>query len=495
MTRATRDRWILSLLALLLAASVAAAYRASADLALRQVERILDGRIEAHRWYFLDKLGKYSQLPETIGSVPEVRQLLLRPEAAGARTVNRVLQEIAAKVNCERIFVMDARGIVVADSKWRDPDAIIGNGLSHRAYFQQAMAGRTGQFIGVGSTSRIVGYFTSRPVTADGRIVGVVAIRLSETMRAFESILQRNWKERGELVLAADNNDIVYMSALPEWTFKAVSLLDAKVIGAIRASRQYGEHDFAPIAAHYGAAPSNELRSVQFDEIPGRTFLQKGYDVPETEGRTYVHLDAAEYWRTVALYTGSAGLAALAVFLATYLFLQRWRHQQALVEAAVRDPLTGLYTRLFMQEWLTDAIHTHARDKERGFGLLLFDVDKFKAVNDTYGHVAGDEVLKGVARIVAGAVRAIDIPVRFGGEEIAVLARGVDFTTAEEIGERIRAQIEIAGVHTSRGHIPVTISGGIALHEPGEDQAALFERADARLYRAKSSGRNRICAD
>lgn len=461
---------------------------------MQQVERTLDARLEAHKLYFLDNLGKYSLLPEAIATSPYLRELLRRPDSRNVHAANLALAETAANVGSDRIWVMDGHGTTLADSMWKDRNSIVGRNYAYRAYFKQAIAGQTGHFIGVGSTSQIVGYFISRPVVVDGKVRGVVTIRLSDTFKTFEAILWNNWKEHGELALMADEHGILFMSAIPDWTFKVIAPVHENVLTAVRDSRQYGDRQFVPVRLKKDEILANGMRFIRFDELPGRTFIQKSYDMPETGGRTYLHVDAREYWNAVLLYSGAALLAAIVLFLIMFVILERWRYQMKLVEAAIRDPLTGLYTRLYMQEWLGNAINTHARHPEQGFSLLLFDVDRFKNINDTYGHVIGDEVLKGIADIIAGAIRAEDLAVRFGGEEIAVFARLTDLAEVCLLGERIRERVEQLGVQTSRGHIAATLSGGIASHVPGEAQTTMFDRADKKLYEAKTSGRNRICS-
>jgi diguanylate cyclase (GGDEF)-like protein len=479
-------------LALFLIGCVFIAHEYSKRFALRQVERALDGRLEAHKLYFLDNLGKYALLPEAISVSPTIHTLLKQPNAKNVALANRMLTETAAHVAIDRIWVLDSRGVVIADSLWADRNTIIGRQLGYRAYFQEAMAGRTGHFIGVGSLVSEPQYFVSRPVGIDGKVQGVVVIRLSAAFKKFEATLRNNWKERGELALEADENGLLFISAIPGWTFKAISPKSADILNAARDSRHYGNKDFISIAMTPGAALSEDLRFVRFGELPGRTFIQRSYPMPETGGTTYLHVDAREYRNAVAFYTGSALLAATVIFLAAFVILDRWRNQRRLVEAAIRDPLTGLHTRLYMQEWLQDAISTHSRHHDRTFALLLFDIDHFKAINDTHGHLVGDEALREIARIIANAVRADDLVVRFGGEEIAVFARTSDAAMVEALGERIRQQVEQHGVQTSCGHIAVTLSGGIAQHAVGESQTDLFERADKKLYEAKFAGRNRV---
>ncbi|MGC8499269.1 MAG: diguanylate cyclase [Acidimicrobiales bacterium] len=158
---------------------------------------------------------------------------------------------------------------------------------------------------------------------------------------------------------------------------------------------------------------------------------------------------------------------------------------------AIYDPLTGLRNRLS----LADTYHQLASFDDRGFqprmAALMIDIDLFKSVNDTFGHLAGDQLLQRIGRDLIESVRPSDPTFRFGGEEFLVLLSNVDASSARATGERIRERIAIGRVELPR----VTASVGIALrrdHEPLDD---LLARADASLYRAKEEGRNRVVMD
>src|SRR5690606_4658763 len=131
--------------------------------------------------------------------------------------------------------------------------------------------------------------------------------------------------------------------------------------------------------------------------------------------------------------------------------------------------------------------------------LLMIDVDRFKRVNDTHGHPAGDEVLKYVARVLKAAVARLGtvrpaIAARFGGEEFAVLLPGAAKEAAAKLAETIRIAVEMKPVATPRAEIPVTISVGLAvLPEHARTTSELIAAADSALYQAKESGRNRVC--
>ena len=166
-----------------------------------------------------------------------------------------------------------------------------------------------------------------------------------------------------------------------------------------------------------------------------------------------------------------------------------------LFEASVTDALTGAHNRDFFDTQLRSEL-SFARRHKTELSVVLFDVDHFKNVNDTYGHPAGDEVLIQIARTMAQLVRNEDVFARYGGEEFVLILRGIGLTGAASLGERLRASIEGLRVLTERGEVRVTISVGCSALGPDHDvkPETLISVADARLYVAKRSGRNRVVA-
>ena len=167
--------------------------------------------------------------------------------------------------------------------------------------------------------------------------------------------------------------------------------------------------------------------------------------------------------------------------------------QQQMYDAALRDALTGAYNRKHFGEALASEI-AYTRRHQAALSLVLLDIDFFKKVNDTYGHVAGDAVLVQVARHVSAAVRREDLFARYGGEEFAVLARGTAGEAAAGFAERLRVGIEALAVPHEGQLLHVTVSLGVA-SAPAPDVNApedLIMRADGALYAAKRGGRNRV---
>jgi diguanylate cyclase (GGDEF)-like protein len=162
--------------------------------------------------------------------------------------------------------------------------------------------------------------------------------------------------------------------------------------------------------------------------------------------------------------------------------------------SAVTDPLTGLYNRRFFAS-------TFEREVRRGrrygmaLSLIMLDLDGFKEVNDEYGHLFGDLVLRRVAKLVRRAIRESDTPCRYGGEEFAVFLPETERLGAYAVAERVRRRVERSFAESPTGgrEVAMTVSGGIAsFPEDGERLEELVRRADESLYRAKALGKNRI---
>ncbi|WP_130470214.1 diguanylate cyclase [Candidatus Magnetaquicoccus inordinatus] len=166
--------------------------------------------------------------------------------------------------------------------------------------------------------------------------------------------------------------------------------------------------------------------------------------------------------------------------------------RQQAYERSIRDALTGLYTRHYMQEALVRLCQIHNRDPEATIAVAAFDVDHFKSVNDQFGHGMGDQVLRRVARVLVDNSRSVDLPVRLGGEELVLFIIGATREIAVTITERIRARIEQLQFEAPMQERQVTISGGVAFRTVQEPIEHVMERADMALYQAKKGGRNRI---
>lgn len=174
--------------------------------------------------------------------------------------------------------------------------------------------------------------------------------------------------------------------------------------------------------------------------------------------------------------------------------IQVKRHQAQLQRLAQTDGLTGMRNRHFFTQKSERTLVDAARAGEPA-ALVMFDLDHFKAINDTYGHGAGDWVLKQVGKTCSAHCRRIDYLSRIGGEEFAVLLRGFDLAAATRMAEDCRSQLAQIDTRESGYSFVVTASFGVSsTAESGYDLSRLMSHADQMLYRAKNEGRNRVCA-
>ncbi len=163
-------------------------------------------------------------------------------------------------------------------------------------------------------------------------------------------------------------------------------------------------------------------------------------------------------------------------------------------EASLRDPLTGCFNRLAYDERMrTEAARWHRY--RAPLSLALLDLDRFKAINDTYGHRAGDQVLRTVAQVAMSQVRQVDFLTRHGGEEFAILLPETGLEAALAVAEKVRRAVAGFRFHSRGRRIPISLSCGVASFREGDTADTVFERADRALYRAKAGGRNRCVTE
>jgi diguanylate cyclase (GGDEF)-like protein len=167
-------------------------------------------------------------------------------------------------------------------------------------------------------------------------------------------------------------------------------------------------------------------------------------------------------------------------------------HEQ-MYESALRDVLTKLFNKRYFLSRLDSELR-FAKRHQTNVAVLMVDLDHFKQVNDSHGHLVGDAVLANIAQVIAQAVRNEDVVARFGGEELAIVLRQIPVEAAAHLAERLRRLVE--GTTTASGATPikVTVSIGVASfpHDNVDSVNGLIEAADQALYRAKHAGRNRV---
>ena len=170
---------------------------------------------------------------------------------------------------------------------------------------------------------------------------------------------------------------------------------------------------------------------------------------------------------------------------------ERKRIEQQLHHLATTDPLTGGLNRRHFFE-LAQQEFDRSQRYDRKISIILFDVDHFKEVNDTYGHIAGDQLLQTIVERFSRNLRQMDIFGRYGGDEFVILLPETNIDQARLAAERLHQIVTSNSVETSRGIIPIQISIGVANLDDSDDMETLLIKTDQALYKAKETGRNRV---
>jgi len=225
-----------------------------------------------------------------------------------------------------------------------------------------------------------------------------------------------------------------------------------------------------------------------------RVIVENGAIRIEDLGSSNGTLVNGQLVQTVALRDGDKiQLGSTTILKFTYHDKLEENFQRAMYDAALRDDLTKAFNKKHFLDRLEQEV-SFSRRHGSALSLLMFDVDHFKKINDTYGHVAGDQVLARLAQVAQSTVRTEDVFGRYGGEEFAVLCRSISLHDASVMAERLRALVAATAFVYEAGTIPVTISIGVAAYPevPVTNAVELIAAADEALYTAKRSGRNRV---
>jgi len=321
-------------------------------------------------------------------------------------------------------------------------------------------------------TSRDIGIESpEREAVADTGRNGRILI-VDDRPASYERIAAVLTKEH-DVEIEADPNQAVFHAADGNYDLLIVSL-GLENFDALRLCSQVRSLDRTrnlPILAI--TEPDNSARMVRGLEIGVNDFLIRPIDKNELLARARSQVRKRRY-------------------------TERLRDNvQMSIEMAITDALTGLFNRRYMESHLGTLVE-QAIARGKPLAALVVDIDYFKSINDSYGHDAGDDVLRDFALRIKRSIRGIDLACRYGGEEFVIVMPETDMTVAAMVAERLRRRIaaEPFAIDQSKRSVPVTISIGIAGLRGKEDTAAaVLKRADQALYRAKRDGRNRVVPD
>jgi diguanylate cyclase (GGDEF)-like protein len=423
---------------------------------------------------------------KALAGSPSVLPLLVggsRQDQADAKSVLDLdVEASGAKLG----YILDKSGTIVASSDHRD--AAVSAALRSSPYFQQSIAGEPGYYFSFDAVNGERDYYASYPIRArgGGAIAGVAVLKKS--LDAFAADLTQF--DRPYFLI--DPDGIVVLTNQQKMLFRT----------------------WWPPSAEKQLALTQQLGKLNDRPMLAQPIVDATWIIVDGE-RNYVRRRYANHskWSLVILKPTHEIFASrvlgiivtLLVALMTLIYLfgkERWIHDNVQMDKrlklqelardlrfqATTDPLTGLSNRLKFNQALAAEMSRSMR-YQTSLSLVLYDVDNFKAVNDTHGHQIGDKVLMQLSRFVPGLLRDTDLLARWGGEEFVILTPGSDGEMAYQVAEKLRKaveQIKFDGIGT------VTCSFGVAQYVYGDTAETLTSRADDALYRAKLNGRNRV---
>lgn len=340
---------------------------------------------------------------------------------------------------------------------------------------------------------------------AQGRPATVVGVSRDITQRKQQELQLRASEEHFRM-LAENMGDIVW-KADRQMRFTYINAADRRIRGFPR-EEVVGFFIEDALTPEGRTILAELVRSRRAAEDNGQKGLALSYEIPmrhRNGGAVWIELSTMPTYNSAGEITGFQGMGRdiserkrrESELVQSHQFLESQLEEAAaertvLQEQAIRDPLTGLFNRRYLNETLPREL-SRAKREAYPVAVIMLDLDHFKRINDEYSHAAGDEVLRTLSALLTMGARDSDIVCRFGGEEFVVIMPGITAELALERVEGWRSELETVTVAYGEARIGVTLSGGIAMFpDHGVSSDVLLARADEMLYRSKHDGRNRI---
>jgi diguanylate cyclase (GGDEF)-like protein len=425
---------------------------------------------------------------------------LERPTPAAQAALISEFRALREALNVTTIYLLNAEGETVASSNAGELRSFMGENLSFRPYFQQAIAGKPAQQIAMGKISKVVGTYFSHPVFGSGSPQGVLVVRTTAppiplgvlVVKAPLDVPQLEAFAAAPQVVDPLRNSIM-MVASPEGNILATN-------------RMHWKNRQLPVSALHGA-DNRQL------DLYGEAYSVVSQSLADFPGWKLVRLSTTHNWTRhiwaplfaptgllyllllIALAVGMAILnrtAAREVRRRQLATLRLQRSRARYRKRSEQDALTGLYNR---GRYDTDLVQEIQRSERysRPLSMALLDLDHFKKINDLHGHHEGDRVLRLIALLIKENLRGTDSAYRMGGEEFLILLPETESDAAEALTARLHDALRGQSVVTQDGEtLKITFSCAVVTYRAGEGQTQFFRRADDLLYEGKASGRNRI---
>lgn len=331
--RAGRIGFVLLALALC-AALGAGAYWLALQGYQNAARRQADQRADFYALTLQSELARFETWPRIAAFEQALGALLLQPgDPARRAAANRYLEDVQRSANVNAVFLIDAHGVAIASSNWNLPSSYVGQSYAFRPYFHEAMGAGFGRFYAIGNTTGVPGYFVAAPISAGAKVVGVVAVKAS--LDGFGAALTKS----GDIVLLSDANGVVFLSSVPAFTYRTLTLLTPEVQSHLRQTLQYGDTVLIPLSDTLVSGRPDTLRLAMPGARP-HTYEVEYRPVGRLGWQIAVLLDARSQRQSALLAgiaTSFAGAFAFAIALTLRLrkqrYLERRRAAAALQQA------------------------------------------------------------------------------------------------------------------------------------------------------------------
>ncbi|KWI74305.1 sensor histidine kinase [Burkholderia ubonensis] len=434
---------VLVALAAVLAAACALTWTVTWQRGVGELQRNAAVRVDRTTNALKSTLDRYESLPYLLGSHPYVQELLAEPKRADyAARANRYLEDLNQHARATVTYLVGADGLCVAASNWRAPDSFIGIEYRFRPYFIDAMNGRVGRFFGIGTISRDPGYYISQPVWRDGRIVGVVVVKLN--LEWFQGA------DASEPLVVADDHGVVFLSSVPAWKYHTLKPLAGPVAASIFETRQYAQQPVAPLPLRVEQVLDRDAQIVRLG--PGRRaprYLATQRRIGEPDWllvtlAPIAPVDADARNATIVTGFGFVSIALLAFY---------WRMRRARVREMIRG--RALLQQAYAE--LNRRVEERTADLSEANAQLQKEVgERIRAEQDL--RAAHDELIQAsklaaLGQMAAGITHELNQPLAalrsFSDNTRVLLDRG-EQTAARENLEAIAALTERMGKITNQ---------------------------------------------
>jgi two-component system C4-dicarboxylate transport sensor histidine kinase DctB len=451
-----RPPWRLAALLLTIAALVAGAsyatYQISQRVALAELQSTGRHRLDVYAASLEREIVKYAYFPGTLGLERDVIGLLRADGGALTVKVNAYLEELNERAGTLAIYVMDERGRVLATSNWSRPDSYLGEDLSFRPYFRDALSTGSGRFFGIGTTRSEPGYYLSSALVADGRTLGVAIIKVSLEQ------LEKSWSTVEAPVLVADENGVVILSSVADWKFTTLRTLDETTRSVFDRTQQYNRRALQPLGVRETANLGHGARLVRMARdrqemvsvypVSGQ-FLAQSQPLSGSPWTLTVFSPLEQIDSLNAIRAAVGGITTVLLCIVAVMVYQRRRHlkDQLLAQQALRRA----------HDELERKVEERTADLSASNQKLQDEISERTRAEQTL-RAAQDELIQAgklavIGRLSAGIAHELNQPLAalrtLSGNATRFLERG-DTATARANLERIAQLVDRMGLITGQ---------------------------------------------